>query len=76
MRDRLYQQVVAALLHLRCQVGYESDDFITMVRGAVILQVLPKHELVSVEVQVRVLRAFSISEDEYLAAIAATVSVA
>ena len=70
MRDRAYEQILGALLRLGCQVGYESEWFVTVVRGAVIMTDLPKTPLVPVDIQRRVLRVLGFTEGEFVAALA------
>lgn len=65
MKERAYEQVVAALLRLGCQVARESAWHVILVRGAVVIQSVPKTPTVPVDVQRRILRAFSIDDADY-----------
>ena len=66
MKDRAYEQVVAALVRLGCQVARESDWHVIVVRGAAVLQAVPKTPTVPVDVQRRIIRALAIAERDYL----------
>lgn len=68
MRPRSYEQFVAALHILGCEAVTDLGFYLVMVRGGMILQTVPK-TLLTVEVQTRILRAFSIAEESFLDAL-------
>lgn len=58
-------------MSLGCQIVTNDDEWtIVIARGAMILQTVPKTPILPVPVQKRILRAFSISEDDFLAQLA------
>jgi hypothetical protein len=66
VKDRAYEQVLGALLRLGCEIAREDEWFVVVVRGAAILQAIPKVGPVPVAIQRRILRVFSFTEKEYL----------
>jgi hypothetical protein len=70
VRDRAYEQILGGLLRLGCEIGHESQWYVTVVRGAVVMTDLPKTPLVPVDIQRRVLRVLGLTEREFLAALA------
>jgi hypothetical protein len=58
VHEREYAQVVAALKKLGCQQAHEDDWHVYLVRGATIVQAIPK-TMVPIAVQRRILQAFS-----------------
>jgi hypothetical protein len=67
VKDRAYEQVVAALLRLGCEkLEPEGPWTVTVVRGAMIIQHVPKTPTVPPAVQRRIIRALGFTEAEYL----------
>jgi len=70
LRARPYEEILSALLSLGCRVAREDEWFIWLVRGAAIIQALPKTATVPADIQRRILTKFSFTEPEFLDALA------
>lgn len=66
LAPRAWEQVIGALLRLGCQVLHEDEWHVHVIRGAMVIQPVPKC-LVSPDIQRRILSRLGIAELDYFA---------
>ena len=66
MQPRHWREVVDALTALGCTLLHETEDHVHVIRGAMVIQPVPKLQAVPVWLQRFILANLSFSEAEYV----------